>query len=139
MNLIDHNPHDTFEVFPHPFTRKNCLQGLGGSHLLKERRFCLRGASARSGIPVPNLHFDVQFPPNIRKPTDNVPVQRSQRSDIEYRDTFRFTSRPTLNEHVEDREDASKRFSSASRGDHENVSTLKYRRYSDLLYVTRLF
>ena len=83
MDFVDHYPPYGTEVFAHPLTRQNGLQGFrgGDQHVRRVKR--LFSSSVLGCISMSNLNLDAQSFPCFDETSENIAVQSAKRRDVE--------------------------------------------------------
>src|SRR3990170_4136719 len=122
-------------MLPHPLPRQNRLQRLRSRDQNVRRATSLKRPRAKRSVTVPHLNPYIQVPAHLLQTTQQVPVQRPQRRNIQDGNSTGLLLIPSPQKHVQDRKDRRQGLA-CSRGRYQQyVLVLENSRNRQLLYL----
>src|SRR5205807_9067059 len=121
VKLLDYNPSYCSKVLLNPLPDQYGLESLrrGNQHVW--RALGLSRPSTRWRGPVTHLDLHIKVPSHLFQTSQQVPVQRAERRNVENRDPMNLLGRTSLEKPVQDRQDSCQRLSRSRWSDEENV------------------
>src|SRR5690348_352900 len=97
MDLVNDDPSNRAQMFFHSLTDQNRLKSLWSSNHDIGRTLRLSRSGADRSVAVPNLDLDVEIFSHLFESAEKIPVEGSEGSHIENRDSPRLRLSSSFN------------------------------------------